>query len=172
MLQSFAPLIDENTHTLIIGTMPGEASLQAQEYYAYKHNALWKIIAAVYNHNNEFGNYAHKKFCLLSHNTGLWDSLRSCARKGSLDSAINNESPNDFESLLKNYPLVNKFLFNGQKAFAFFKKYNSPLLAGKDYLILPSTSRANATISYSKKLELWRSALTSFSSCSFIRISS
>lgn len=160
MLQSFAPLINENTQTLIIGTMPGEASLQAQEYYAYKHNALWKIIAAVYHNNNEFVTYEDKKNCLLSHNTGLWDSLRSCSREGSLDSAINNESPNDFDSLLKNHLQVKRFLFNGQKAFAFFKKYNGSLLENYEYEILPSTSPANATIRYPQKLEIWRRALT------------
>lgn len=119
MPQSFAPLINSSTKILVIGTMPGIASLEAAEYYAHPRNAFWKIIASLFNEGVDFKNYREKKDCLLSHEIGLWDSLQSCIRKGSLDSDIKNACPNDFETLLKSYP-VKKLVFNGNKAFEFF----------------------------------------------------
>lgn len=152
---SFAPVVDDKTEILIIGTIPSVASLQAQEYYAFKHNAFWKIIADI-SRTPEFKNYQHKLNVLAALHLGLWDNLQFCEREGSLDSQIYNEIPNNFEKLLIKYPQIHKLLFNGQKSYQFFKKYQSKLLNKYSYAVLPSTSPANATMSYTKKLELWR----------------
>lgn len=159
MIKSFAPVIDETTEVLIIGTMPGVKSLQMAQYYAHPYNAFWKIIAELFNNGQPFSNYQEKQQCLLKHHLGLWDSLQLCQREGSLDSDICEEQPNDFAKLLKEYPSVRFLLFNGQAAFKFFKKYHCPILEKMSFHILPSTSPANASITYSDKLNAWKQQL-------------
>lgn len=159
MLKSFNYLIDEKTHTLIIGTMPGKASLSAEQYYAHPQNAFWHIIADIFNQGERFKSYTDKTACLLANGVGLWDNLQYCEREGSLDSNIKNEYPNDFETLLQNKPHIKRLLFNGQKSFAFFKKYHKPLLQQVEWYIMPSTSPANATKNYLTKLNEWKQGL-------------
>ena len=159
MPQCFNFLLDKNTKILIIGTMPGEASLKAGQYYAHPRNCFWRIIADSLNNGMTFSDYAAKMHFLRSHGIGLWDNLKFCYRQGSLDSQIRQEIPNDFESLLQKYPNIKLLLFNGQKSFSFFKKYHPLLLSQSSYRILPSTSPVNAAISYAAKLQLWQQAL-------------
>ena len=159
MPQSFNPVIFPETKFLIIGTMPSEASLKAQEYYAFKQNAFWKIVADIAD-CPQTDNYEQKLNMLQKIKAGLWDNLQYCEREGSLDSNIRNEFPNDFTSLLQNNPQIKKLLFNGQKSLAFFKKYHSDLLKKYYFAVLPSTSPANASINYQNKLASWKSALT------------
>ncbi len=158
MLKSFAPVINENTVQIIVGTMPGEASLKAGQYYAYKHNKFWQIIFDVFADGNIPGGYGDKINVLLSNATGLWDALAYCKRKGSLDKNIICEKPNDFKSLLKKYPKVKKLIFNGQKANKYFVKYFG-YVKGIEYVVMPSTSPANASKNYRDKLALWEQTL-------------
>lgn len=72
-----------------------------------------------------------------------------------------NAVPNDFAALLKQYPQVQRLLFNGQKAFGLFERFSPDILEYVDYEVLPSTSPANAAVPYEKKLELWLEALRS-----------
>ena len=159
MLKSFNYLLNEKTHILIIGTMPGKASLSAGQYYAHPRNAFWSIIADVFNDGKEFISYSDKIACLLANGLGLWDNLQYCEREGSLDSNIKNEYPNDFETLLQNNPQIKRLLFNGQKSFAFFKKYHPSLLQQIEWQIMPSTSPANASKNYLTKLAEWQNGL-------------
>ncbi len=159
MLQSFEPFVDKKTRILVIGTMPGEASLNAGEYYAYKHNVFWRLASELFNEQRPFDDYAQKLSCLRKQAIGLWDNLRFCERCGSLDSNIKNAVPNNFEKLFKEYPSICRLAFNGQQSYKFFKKFHPQLLDKYQYFVLPSTSPANASISYDKKLELWREAV-------------
>lgn len=156
-LHCFAPLVDKNTKVLVIGTMPSVASLQAAEYYAFKHNAFWSIIFKLAGAETQ--NYAEKTKLLQKLHIGLWDNLKACEREGSLDSDIKQAEPNDFEKLLLEFPNIKKLLFNGQKSFAFFKKYHPKLLEKYEYAVLPSTSPANARLSFAEKLEQWKREL-------------
>ncbi|MFA7073898.1 MAG: DNA-deoxyinosine glycosylase [Endomicrobiaceae bacterium] len=158
MLKSFKPVVNENTVQIIVGTMPGEASLKAGQYYAYKHNNLWRIVFDVFDGVGISCDYSCKLNVLLKNRTGLWDALAYCKRKGSLDKNIMQEKPNDFKSLLKKYPKIKKLLFNGQKANKYFVKYFG-YLEGIEYIVLPSTSPANASKKYKDKLALWSKAL-------------
>ena len=156
-LYCFAPLVDKSTKVLVIGTMPGVASLQAAEYYAFKHNAFWSIIFELAG--TEAQNYAEKDEILRKLHIGLWDNLKVCEREGSLDSDIKQAEPNNFEKLLSEFPNIKKLLFNGQKSFAFFKKYHHELLKKYEYAVLPSTSPANARLPFEQKLALWQQEL-------------
>ncbi len=159
-LYCFAPLVRVDTEVLVIGTMPGVASLQAAEYYAFKHNAFWPIIFKI--SGKEAETYAEKIKLLQKLQIGLWDNLKVCEREGSLDSDIKQAEPNDFEGLLAQYSNIEKLLFNGQKSFGFFKKYHKALLDKYNFSVLPSTSPANARLSFDEKFEIWRRELIKF----------
>ncbi len=159
-LYCFAPVINKDTKVLVIGTMPGTASLQAVEYYAFERNAFWPIIFKISGKTAE--TYSEKIKLLQKLQIGLWDNLKVCEREGSLDSDIKQAEPNDFENLLTQYPTIERLIFNGQKSFAYFKKYHQSLLEQYDYAVLPSTSPANAKLSFEKKYQVWQQNLFKF----------
>jgi TDG/mug DNA glycosylase family protein len=133
--------------------MPSVQSLAASQYYGNPRNAFWKIIFALYN--SPFStDYEQRKNILLENRIALWDVLEACVRPGSLDSAIEDEVPNDFNSFLKTHPNIKHIFFNGQKAAAYFKQYIK--LENEYHLVtLPSTSPANAGKSFEIKLKEW-----------------
>ena len=157
-LRSFPPLADARTRVLIIGSMPGAASLAAHEYYAYPHNQFWRLMFDLLESGRTPADYADKQNTLLSHRIGLWDSLARCERTGSLDSAISHPVPNDFPSLFARFPHIHTLLFNGQAAHRYFKRAFNGFL-GKTVYLLPSTSPAHAARSYQEKRTRWQEAL-------------
>ena len=159
MPKSFDFIVDEKTNTLIIGSMPGIKSLDAHEYYAHKHNLFWRFIFEAFKENFDDPSYTIKKEVILKHHLGLWDAAQSCIRKGSLDTNIKDVQPNDFNMLFRRYPHIKRLLFNGQKAFQLFARFHKDLLKDKEYIVLPSTSPANASIPLEKKRKLWFTAL-------------
>ncbi|MDD4637409.1 MAG: DNA-deoxyinosine glycosylase [Bacteroidales bacterium] len=158
MLNSFEPVVNHETTTLIIGTMPGVASLNAQEYYANKRNVFWTLVFDILGEPQTERTYSERLQVLLRHHIGLWDSLAACERDGSLDSNIRKEIPNDFPSLFLQYPSINRLLFNGQSSYRFFvQAYGVP--KAMEYHVLPSSSPANAMKNYAEKKLLWQKAL-------------
>jgi hypoxanthine-DNA glycosylase len=150
---SFAPIASKDAQILILGTLPGEQSLQMQQYYAHSANAFWKIMFAVFE--KEFTtDYASKKRFLQTHQIALWDVLMHAEREGSLDSAIRHEQPNDFAAFLKAHKKVKTIIFNGQNACKLFHKHVQ-LQNEMQFITLPSTSPAHAAKSFAKKLKEW-----------------
>ncbi|MBO5011049.1 MAG: DNA-deoxyinosine glycosylase [Elusimicrobiaceae bacterium] len=158
MIYSFPPAVNRQTRILVIGSMPGEASLKAQEYYAYKHNQFWKIVFEIFAAGRTPDEYADKINTLLSNGIGLWDALKACERTGSLDGNISEPTPNDFPALFTRFPRIHTLLFNGQAARTHFKRAFGD--AGKTCITLPSTSPAHASRSYAEKLQLWKEAFS------------
>jgi len=152
---SFSPISHPTATVLILGTMPGAQSLAFQQYYGHPRNAFWKIICNVLE-TPFTTDYEERKSILLENRIALWDVLEACVREGSLDSAIEQEVPNDFDSFLKAHPNIKYICFNGQKAAKYFKQYVG---VGDRYTLqtLPSTSPANAGMSFEKKLMEWES---------------
>lgn len=150
---SFTPISNSNAQILILGTMPGEQSLAANQYYGHPRNAFWRILFSLFN-TPFSADYQLRKNILLENRIALWDVLEACVRPGSLDSAIEQEVANDFDSFLKTHPNIIHIYFNGQKAAAFFKKY---VKLEKEYHLttLPSTSPAHAGKSFEAKLKDW-----------------
>lgn len=107
--KSFKPSIDNNSEILILGSMPGVKSLEEQQYYAHPQNHFWKVMAHICNVPNlaDCG-YQTKLRILLQKKIALWDTIESCKRDGSLDSDIQNETPNDIRKLLKNTQIFKK----------------------------------------------------------------
>ncbi|EIA07698.1 DNA-deoxyinosine glycosylase [Flavobacterium frigoris] len=155
MITSFTPFVSSNTEILILGTIPGIASLEKQEYYAHPRNHFWKIIYTLFD-NMPIPLIFNEKIEFLKLNRiGLWDVLQNCERKGSLDVHIKNQTENDFESLFEQYPSINKIIFNGKDSHKYFlKKFGQK--EGITYYVMPSTSPAN-TMSFENKLKIWSS---------------
>lgn len=151
------PWIDDKTRILIVGTMPGDESIEKQMYYANPQNRFWKYIQEILNNGIELKSKDDKQKLLQSNGIGLWDSLSVCERDGSLDSKIKNYKPNDFSK----FQSVKYILFNGQKAAQYFKKYNAEYLENRKSEKLPSTSPANAFIPEDVKFEKWKKVLQS-----------
>ncbi len=155
-IKSFGPVVDTRTMVLILGSMPGVASLEKQEYYGNIRNTFWKIMFEIFN-QDPILNYEQKLDFLRSKRIGLWDMLASCERKGSLDSNISLGVVNDFEKLFRAYPNVKRVFFNGAKAYDIFnKEIGFTCYDNIVFKKLPSTSPAN-TLRYDFKLEEWKS---------------
>ncbi len=155
--QGFAACAAADAHTLILGSMPGVASLEADRYYAYPRNAFWRIMGELYAAGPEL-DYPQRLQILAAKRIALWDVIHSCHRPGSLDSAITADGliTNDFNGFFKRHLHIRQVCFNGQKAASLFKRKVLPTLDGDfEYLTLPSTSPANAASSYADKLAAW-----------------
>ncbi len=155
--QSFAPVAQADARILILGSMPGVASLEAAQYYAFPRNAFWKIMGDLFAAGPEL-DYLLRLQRLIANRIALWDVIEACQRPGSLDSAISEDgmATNDFVGFFKQYPHITRVYFNGQKAAGLFKKKVAPSLTGQyQYHTLPSTSPAHAAKSYAAKLEAW-----------------
>lgn len=153
----FPPLADAGSRILILGSMPGERSLAAQQYYAHPRNLFWTFIAALGNEAPP-DDYTARTLLLSRHHIALWDVCDACIRQGSLDSAILSVIPNDIEGLLARCPGISTVAFNGQKAAQLYRKY-FPENNNRHYITLPSTSPANASIAYEHKKATWLQAL-------------
>ncbi len=158
MPTSLPPVVDERTRTLVLGSMPGEVSLQMQQYYAHPRNAFWRIMSDLLGLDVR-ADYHLRLAGLRSAGIGLWDVLHICERTGSLDSAIARDSmePNDFQKLLGEHPAITRVYFNGAKAEQVFARLVAPTLRSPMACRqLPSTSPANAAVPYPAKLNAWR----------------
>lgn len=113
--KSFAPIADEQSRILILGSMPGIKSLEQQEYYAHPQNRFWRLLALLLNEDVP-QNYAVKQALLHKHHLALWDTLGYCERDGSLDSNIKNEAPNAVIELVSELPHLQAVVCNGGKA--------------------------------------------------------
>lgn len=159
IVRSFAPIAAPGAHTLILGSMPGIASLEAGEYYAHPRNAFWRIMGALYGAGSDVP-YAERTEILTSKGVAVWDVLQSCQREGSLDADIRAEVPNAFAAFFDAYPGIRRIGLNGGKAAASFRKHAGALAPSEAALrSLPSTSPAHAARSFEEKCTLWRAAL-------------
>lgn len=152
------PVISLSSKVLIVGSMPGKQSLEKQQYYGNPRNHFWPIIGEILEVEIP-QDYEQRLTLLKSNHIGLWDTIESCERKGSLDATIRNEKPNDFKALFKNYPNIELVLFNGTKAFEVFKKHiGLDVLDGRAYQKMPSTSPipGKNIKSFEEKLQDWR----------------
>lgn len=145
---------------LILGSMPGQASLEAQAYYAHPRNAFWPVMGTLLDFDPAL-EYALRCTALLACEVAVWDVLSACRRQGSLDSAIEPDSleVNDFGLFFQQYPRIRQVFFNGQKAAALFRRrVSGSLHSGLELQLttLPSTSPAHAAMAFEEKLAAWQ----------------
>lgn len=154
MKAAFPPIVDSNSKILILGSMPGERSLELQQYYGHPGNQFWKILFMLFN--QPFSTDYHvRKLLLKKHHIALWDVLSHCERIGSSDSNIKNEIPNDFDTFYKAYPQIKHVFFDSKNVQKFYHKHIGERL-GITYHSLPSTSGLYASKSFTEKLEEWK----------------
>lgn len=158
-IHGFEPIEDENAEILILGSMPGRASLAAGQYYAHGQNAFWRIICHLLQLDIA-STYEARTQALKSARIALWDVLHSCRREGSLDAMIERDTQiaNDFQTFFQTHNKITHVFFNGAKAEHFFRQHvlRNIDIGALSYLRLPSTSPANASMSFEQKLSAWR----------------
>lgn len=162
-IKSFDWVVDSRTRLVILGSMPGVKSLEASRYYAHPRNLFWPFMDRLFGVDHR-APYQERLEALLGQGVGLWDVYSRCERAGSLDSNIVKQSAevNDFKRLFTTFPSIQRLAFNGQASVkAFSTKVatadaKETYLKGKKLLSLPSTSPANAGISFEKKWQAWQ----------------
>ena len=154
-LLGLAPVIDQGTRLVVLGSFPGAASLQAQQYYGHPRNHFWRILGALWERDLLGATYDDRLAAARAHGLGLWDVYASCLREGSLDTAIEAAQPNDLALLTRLAPGLRAIAHNGGESARSMRVTGA---LGVPVLKLPSTSPANASWSFERKLAAWRAA--------------
>ena len=155
---AFPPSVDEATRLLILGSLPGDASIRQGEYYAHRGNAFWALMGDVLGEDLRATPYALRLKRLRAHGVGLWDVIESADRQGSLDSAIRAAELRDLGAFVARLPRLEAVAFNGKTA-ALHGRRQIGVRAGLTLIDLPSSSGAYAMLSREKKAEAWRALL-------------
>lgn len=162
-MRSFPPIADAGARVLILGSMPGIASLVAGRYYAHVRNAFWPVMGSLLGFDAA-APYETRVAALRTAGIALWDVLHTCTREGSLDAMIDKttEMPNDLPGFLVAHPRITHVFFNGAAAEDCFRRHVLPAIdAGRLHCQrLPSTSPANAACPFGRKLAVWGEALS------------
>ncbi|HVL45458.1 MAG TPA: DNA-deoxyinosine glycosylase [Acidovorax sp.] len=165
-LQGLPPVVSPGTAVLVLGSFPGAASLRACQYYGHPQNHFWPILQALWpQHPLPAGpeSYALRCQWLLDRRLGVWDVYASCVRQGSLDTAIRDAVVNDFALLREHCPRLSAIAHNGAESFKHAPAVLRSLEASQadarvpaiESIKLPSTSPANASWSFQRKLAAW-----------------
>ena len=162
-IHSFPPITSSNSRVLILGSVPSKVSLQLNQYYGHQRNLFWDFIEQFLKIKREI-DYSERIIMLRKHGIAVWDVIKICTRTSSLDSDIDNSTieTNSFNEFLLKHPKIKTICFNGAKAESVFYKHVLPTLKYKgkiNFIRLPSTSPANASIPISVKLKEWKAVL-------------
>lgn len=152
---SFDAVIDARTQVLILGSLPGERSLAAREYYAHPQNRFWELTGAVIGRDLRALAYADRLAALSAAGIGLWDTVATARRTGSLDSAIRDAAANDLAGLVATLPELRAVAFNGKTA-SRIGRGQLPEAPGFALIDLPSSSPAHARMPFDAKCDRWR----------------
>ena len=156
ILHGLPPIIDARARVLILGSFPSTASLAAQQYYAHPQNQFWRILGAVLGQPLPAMDYPARIAAVQAAGIAIWDVYASCDRAGSLDSAIRAALPNPLGEIKELALALRRICFNGRMAARRIREVEA---LGFEALVLPSTSPANASWSFERKLVAWRAAL-------------
>ena len=158
-VRGFPPVSGPGARILILGSMPSRESLARGQYYAHPRNAFWPIMRALLGLESE--SYQEQTVEVVRRGVAIWDVLQTCYRPGSLDSAIEDSTivTNDFTEFFLAHPGIRSVYFNGAKAAEVYRRHVLPQLSGSpsrlDLKRLPSTSPANAGMTFTQKKEAW-----------------
>jgi hypoxanthine-DNA glycosylase len=152
-LQGLAPIAGRGARLLVLGSFPGVASLESQQYYGHPRNHFWPILSALWCVDLVAMPYRGRVAALKRHGLALWDVYAACRREGSLDSAIEDAEPNDLAGLVARLPSLRTIAHNGGES---ARAMRITRALGLPVHRLPSTSPANASWSFERKLAAWR----------------
>lgn len=154
--KSFVPVVNPNSKILILGSMPGVASLKKRQYYGHRQNQFWRLLGSVLGEDLAAMDYDARLAALKRRGIALWDVLAECRREGSLDSDIQDEEPNAVAKLLRETGIKTVFLNGGKAASAFQAFIAESLPSGVAVVKLPSSSPAHASLTFDEKLARWK----------------
>ena len=152
VVHPIAPVFDENSRILILGSFPSVKSREAAFFYGHPQNRFWKVVSGVLGCACP-QTVAEKRTMLLAHHIALWDVIASCRIEGSSDSSIRDAVPTKLDTVLAHAP-VRAVFCNGQTAFRLYERYQAKE-TGLAAVCLPSTSPANAAYSVPRLIENW-----------------
>jgi hypoxanthine-DNA glycosylase len=150
---SFPPVVALDTRVLVLGSLPGEKSLAQRRYYAHPQNRFWHLIGKAIGQELGPLGYEERLAALLRAKVGLWDTVASAQRIGSLDAAIREAAHNPLAELAASLPELRAVGFNGKTS----ARIGMPQLAGTALALvpLPSSSPAHASMRLAEKEKLW-----------------
>ena len=154
LLFSLPPVVSYNSTVLLLGSLPGSASLLAEEYYKHPRNQFWRLMSDVLDIDLVHAEYQQRLGNLLSKSVGIWDVVGSAYRTGSLDSAIRDYTLNDLLDLISTLPHLHAIAFNGGTASTLGLKLLGSNASRYTIIKLPSSSPAY-TLPYETKLNNW-----------------
>jgi TDG/mug DNA glycosylase family protein len=156
---SFPPVVDADTRLLLLGSLPGEASLKAVRYYAHPQNQFWRLVGGAIGCDLQAMDYDARLATLRAAGVGLWDVVADAIRPGSLDGAIREHRANDLPALVAALPKLRAIGFNGGTAARIGRRQLGPI-STPVLIDLPSSSPAY-TLAFATKAARWQ-ALTFF----------
>ena len=148
---TFKPIYSKDSKILILGSIPSVVSREDNFYYAHPKNRFWKIISKIYNEKIPTTKEEKTKL-ILNNNLAIYDVIKSCDIEGSADSSIKNVKLNNLDLLIQKSK-IEKIIFNGNKAYELYNKYETNKFSNTK--VLPSTSPANARYSFEKLYKMW-----------------
>jgi double-stranded uracil-DNA glycosylase len=148
------PIARADARLFVLGSLPGDASLAAQRYYAHPTNQFWRLLGSAIGEQLQGLDYEARLDRLAERRIGLWDVIASAARRGSLDQAIREAEHNRIEHLLHDFPGLRAIAFNGSTAAAAGRRLIGEPPAGIALIDLPSSSAAN-TRRFNDKAAAW-----------------
>jgi len=154
-MTGLAPVLAPHTRLVVLGSFPSVASLASQQYYAHPRNHFWPLLSALWQTDLRALPYADRIELVRERGLGIWDVYAACHREGSLDSAIQDAVPNDLPGLLRQAPGLRGIAHNGGES---ARAMRITRALGLPVWRLPSSSPANASWSFERKLAAWRDA--------------
>jgi len=156
MRHGFPPLIGDAPKLLVLGTFPSPLSRERGEYYGNPRNLFWKLILEIFGAEFAAPDYVEKQRLIFANGVAVWDVVKSCEIEGALDKNIREPVFNVEIPELVRRRGVARILFNGAAACELYRRGIG--LPTVDWRRLPSTSPANAGMSYEQKRDMWRDA--------------
>ena len=148
------PVARCDARLFLLGSLPGDASLAAQRYYAHPTNQFWRLLGLAIGEELQSLDYDQRLARLAARRIGLWDVIASASRRGSLDQSIREAQHNRIEHLLHDFPDLSAIAFNGSAAAAVGRRLIDVPPVHLALIDLPSSSAAN-TRSFAEKAESW-----------------
>lgn len=152
MQHQIPPVYDENSEVLVLGSFPSVKSREVMLFYGHPQNRFWRVLASVFGSDVPC-TVEEKKLFLKDKKIALWDVIASCDVTGSADNSIKNVIPNDLTDIFS-CAKIKKIFVNGKTAQKYYNKYLREK-TGAEAILLPSTSPANASVSFEKLCIEW-----------------
>ena len=148
------PIAQADARLFVLGSLPGDASLAARQYYAHPTNQFWRLLGGAIGEELQPLPYEERLKRLAQRRIGLWDVIASASRRGSLDQAIREAAHNQVAHLLRDFPDLRAIAFNGSTAAGVGRRLIADPPSQVVLIDLPSSSAAN-TRPFAEKAAAW-----------------